>query len=218
VITTRIEPLANFINVAVADMQPAAQKAAIAIFARQQLDEAQAINRRAIGRVPPHRTAVDGRLGAPLESVNPKGGVINFEFELVGEVLAWILSELRRRSPVASGAYRAGHRLFADGQEIEAVGATGIVPRAASEYTLTNLQPYARKLEIGRTKSGRAFLISVPNKIYQRTATDASRRFGNIARIRFSYRSPSLPYGGRASRRGGAERASRAPAIIVVPR
>jgi hypothetical protein len=208
---SRIEPIGDWISVTVAEMAPEAQKRAVAAFAREKLEEAQATNRAALGRVPPHRTFVDGRPGAPLETVNVKGGRITFEFELVGEILAWILSTLRARSPVASGRYRDSHRLFADGREIAAVAGAGIVP-PAEEYSFVNLTPYARKVEVGRTKSGRAFLLQVPNQIYQRVATDAARRFGNLAKIRFTYRSPIVPSGGRRSR------ATRSPAITVTTR
>ena len=103
---------------------------------------------------------------------------------MVTDVVRWILTALVDRSPVRSGTYRGGHKLFADGQQIEA---GGNLP-AAVEFSITNTEPYARKLEIGKTESGRDFLISVPNRIYQRTAKDARARFGNIAQIRFTYR------------------------------
>ena len=57
----------------------------------------------------------------------------------------------------------------------------------ATEFVFINLVPYARKLEVGKTESGRDFLISVPNRIYERTYKDAKARFGNIAKITFGY-------------------------------
>jgi hypothetical protein len=199
VITTRIEPLDSVINVIVAeDLGPAAQSKAIAAFAREQLAEAQRANRAALGRVPAHKSFVDGRAGAALETVRPKGGTILFEFDIFADVLHWILAELRNRSPRRSGRYRDSHRLFADGREIGEVA----IP-AAAEYLITNTVLYARKIEIGKTESGRAFVVQVEPRIYERTAADARRRFGNIARISFGWQSSS----------GGGE--ARAPAIIV---
>jgi hypothetical protein len=153
------------------------------MFARERLAEAIALNRRAHGRAPKYKTFVDGRSEARLESVRPKGGSIVFEFELVVDVLQWIHATLRERSPVLSGRYRDSHTLFADGREAD----VGSIP-AAAEYTFMNTVPYARKIEVGRTRAGRSFVIQVPNRIYERTATDARARFGNVARISFDFR------------------------------
>lgn len=209
-----------------ADLSLPEQKAAAAAFARQGIEDAKAHNKRVLGAIPPYVTTVDGRQGAPLESVNPYGGQIITEFELVGEVLVWIATELVARSPMpgispfSSGLYSNSHMLFADGVEVDASS----VVQQAEEYVFLNPLPYSRKLEIGKTKSGRDFLVSVPNRIYERTADDAKRRFSNIARIKFSYRSPIIGYqaagtaGAALSKRGGIERETRVPAIIVTMR
>jgi hypothetical protein len=64
-----------------------------------------------------------------------------------------------------------------------------------------NLVPYARRLEIGKTKDGRDFLISVPNRIYERTYKEAKSRFGNIAKITFTYESAVGAYRLKADQR-----------------
>ncbi len=165
----------------------------------------------------PRTITVDGRTNAPLTDVKPDGGSIIVEWELIGDVLVWIGNTLRDRSPVLTGAYRDAHTLFADGTEVDL---DAEVP-SASEYTFLNPLPYARKIEIGKTRSGRDFVISVPNRIYERTADDAKKRFGNLANIRFSYRAPEagsiLKYTsvrhGRA--KAAHERDLRVPAIVV---
>ena len=208
-IRTKVEPIETAIKLVVSDLlSPKAQSVAIANYARGQLREAQEVNRSILGRIPPHKTAVDGRPGAPLETVRPNGGVIIFEFELVGDVLKWIADELVRRSPRDSGDYIRGHTIFADGREIR-LGAQ--VP-AANEYSFTNTVPYARKLEVGRTKSGRAFLVSKPNRIYERTARDARARFGNIGKITYTFR--ALAGGGGRRRHGDAA----VPTIVITLR
>ena len=210
----RIDPVERVTTATLrAELSEPEQRAAAANLARAGIEEAKQINRSVLGRVPPHVTMVDGRRGAPLDSVNPNGGQIVAEFELVGEVLKWIANELSERSPYLKGDYLRGHTVFADGREID-VGA--VIPDA-EEYVLINTVPYARKVEIGRTRAGRAFLLHVPNRIYERTAADASRRFGNIARVRFSYRGL---VGGALGGRGRAHDKSetRFPAIVVRPR
>ncbi|MEO3386003.1 hypothetical protein [Mesorhizobium sp. CAU 1741] len=181
----KIEPLDQWVSVTVSEMlSPEARSKAVADFARAALADARESNRKALGTETPYDQFVDGRPGAPLDSVNPDRGLIVFEFELVGDVLRWILAALIERSPKRSGDYIAGHRLFADGREI-ALG--GEMP-VAEEYSFTNMVPYSRRLEIGKTQSGRDFLVSVPNRIYQRTAKDARARFGNVAKIGFTFR------------------------------
>jgi hypothetical protein len=210
----RIDPVERVTTATLmAELSQPEQRAAAANLAGAGIEEAKQINRSVLGRVPPYVTIVDGRRGAPLDSVNPNGGQIVTEFELVGDVLKWIANELNERSPYLKGDYLRGHTVFADGREID-VGA--VIPDA-EEYVLINTVPYARKIEIGRTRAGRAFLLQVPNRIYERTAADASRRFGNIARVRFGYRGVV----GRAiSGRGRAHNRSetRFPAIVVRPR
>ncbi len=80
----------------------------------------------------------------------------------------------------------------------------------AQGYIFLNPVVYARKLEIGKTESGRDFLVSVPNRIYERTANDARSKFGNIAKIRFSY---SSAIGGVIAKRHA--KGDRVPAIMV---
>lgn len=106
------------------------------------------------------------------------------------EVLAWIAKELLDRSPVVSGAYRDAHTLYADQSVVMAaseVSDDADVPDA-EEYSFTNTTPYARKIEIGKTKAGRDFVIQVPNRIYERVAQDAQARFRGAAEISFEMR------------------------------
>jgi hypothetical protein len=183
-IRAKIEPIDRWVEATISEvLSPEARSRALAEFARQAHREAQSTNARALGAEPPFEQFVDGRVGAALETVRPDGRIV-FEFELINDVLAWIMAALIERSPRRSGAYRAGHRLFADGREVDPAGQ---VP-PADEYSFTNYLPYTRKLEIGKTRGGRDFLVSVPNRIYERTAADAKARFGNAARIGFTFR------------------------------
>lgn len=180
-VKTRIDSVSRDIGLIVNEtLSPAAQRRAVADFARQEIAEADATNKRILGRVPPRTTTVDGRQGASLESVKVSGGTIITEWEIVSDVLVWIGDTLRERSPVVSGDYRKGWTLLADGQVVDEGGEVPV----AEVYTFVNIVPYARKIEVGKTDSGRDFVIQVPNRIAERTAKDAAARFGNIARIR----------------------------------
>jgi hypothetical protein len=180
----KIDPIERITAVDVRnDISLPDQKASVTQFVQAGIDEAKATNQSVLGRVPPFTVTVDGNEGAPIGSVNPDGGTIIVEFELVGDVLQWIAQTLLDRSPVVSGDYRRGHTLFADGVEVDPLG---IVPQA-SQYIFVNTVPYARKIEVGKTESGRDFVIQVQNRIYERTAADAKAKYGNLANIKFSY-------------------------------
>lgn len=219
---TRIQPLDADIRVLLADtLSPKAQSKAFADYARQGLTEAQNTNRRILGYLPKHRTVVDQQEGAPLESVSPNGTIV-FEFELIQTMLEVIGEMLVLNSPVLTGQYQSSHALFADGSAVE----PGSIPPAAEEYAFVNSQPYARKIERGQSPQA-------PDGVYDTVAAMAQKRYGNIARVRFSYRSlPSDAVGAWASTasaramakrvRGGRESLhhewlTRQPAIIVTP-
>lgn len=227
-LTTKVTPFEKTVKILVdSRLSPEARSKRIASFARQEIAEGDAINRRALGTVPPKTVTVDGREGAPLESVNPDRGIIIAEWQLVGDVLQFIHATLRARSPIISGEYLRGHTLYADGTETDAVN-----PPLTREYIFLNPLPYTRKIEIGKTKAGRDFVIQVENRIYERTADDAKKRFGNVANVRFGYQSlanvgatPIGKWAGSASaqrlfkkhkrRTGSTEWLTRVPAITV---
>ncbi len=190
-IRTRIDSVSQDISLTVDSMlSPAAQGRAVAAFARQAITEADATNKRILGRVPPRTITVDGKAGAALESVRVERGSIIVEWEVVSDVLIWIGNTLRDRSPVVSGEYRKGWTLLADGKVI----AEGQEAPVAEIYTFVNTVPYARKIEVGKTESGRDFVIQVPNRIAERTAKDAKARFGNVASIRSVWIRLANPY------------------------
>lgn len=183
------------------DLSPEAQKRAAAGFARERLAEAIRTNRQATGREPEFEQIVDGRTGAPLESVNLPGRII-FRFDGgLARVFEWVGDMLVQHSPVVSGEYSRSHRFLAAGREIDPGGE---VPNA-DEFVFISVTPYARRLEKHYEPAG----------IYEGVAAMARQRFGDIANIRFTFRSPAefgLP-SSPASRR--AARDSRVPAIII---
>jgi len=187
---TRVQPIVRDLElIQRQDLGAKAQSAVLAAFAAEAIEEAKQQNKRVLGVVPPYDVYVDGREGAPLESVKPNG-VIRAEFQLVNEALAWISTQLQIHSPVLTGRYAKSHELFADGVDTENPNAAP----PADEYVFINTQLYARKIERGRSPQA-------PDGVYQAVATLAQRRFGNVARISFTYRTI----------RGG----ERNPAIIV---
>lgn len=211
VVRTRVEPINRDIDLMLNEaLSPAAQSAAFAEFAGEQIEDAKQTNRSILGRMPGYTVSVDGQAGAPLTSVKPDGVIVT-EFELFNDVLAWIADQLEQHSPVGSGRdphpglYRKSHTLFADGQEVP----VGNVVSPADEYVFINMEPYARKIELGSSSQA-------PDGVYQVIAILGQRRFGNVAKISFGYRTAisGAFVGGRA----GNKSENRNPAIIVMPR
>jgi hypothetical protein len=195
----------------------------LADFARTELEKAKAQNASVLGRDPTYETYVDGKLDAPLNSVKPHGRIV-FEFELQTEMFAWIADQLEVHSPVGTkgpfrpghpGLYRRSHILTADGRLVDLRS----VPPAAEEYVFVNILPYARKIERGLSSQA-------PEGVYQVVATLAQTRWGNVARVRFGYRTPIIgaihewaaTTKMQTSRRDREEWLRRQPAIIVTLR
>ena len=212
-LTTRIQPISREFELMMAqDLGPKARSAMLAGFAAETTAEAAQQNKRVLGRVPPYDVYVDGREGAPLTSVKPDG-VMRAEFQLVGETLAWIFEQLQRHSPVLTGRYASSHELFADGVDVGNPNA----PPAAEEYVFLNTQPYARKIEgyrgLGGVVHRAPSSLQAPDGVYQAVATLAARRFGNVAKITFSYR--TAIGGDIIGGKEGDRSKLRNPAIIV---
>jgi hypothetical protein len=161
--------IVNWANDIGQELAPAQRGRAVADYALVALAGVQIVNRAALGYVPAYRSFVDGARSTALEKVKPDGGLIEFEFEIPeidAYLLRWIADELDRRSPFVSGDYQHGHVVLADGKVFDV---NGPIPEA-KEFVFTNTEPYARKLEIGVTESGRAFVVQVQPRIYERTA------------------------------------------------
>lgn len=216
-ISVRVDPIDRDVGLIISELlSPEARRKQIADMARQYLDEADETNRHALGQVPKSKTFVDGREGAPLDSVGP-GGVIVREYDLGLGLIQFILSELRAVSPVRSGRYLKSHTVFADGEEVS----PDTIPESAKEIVILSSVEYARKIEGQAGKKPQSPMA--PKGVYEITALKAARQYGNVARIRFVWRSPVLAYGGAPSKHkkksgtwtGGQEWQTRVPAISV---
>lgn len=192
-------------------LSPEARKGLIADAAREALQEAQDLNKAALGVVPAHEQVVDRVRGAAFETVDPDRGVIFIEFSLGIDVFEYIGRLLVEHSPVLTGEYQASHRLYADGVEVDAFDPA----RQAEEWVFLSNLPYARKIERGQSDQA-------PDGVYQSVAVMAAKRFGNVAAIKFTYRAAGQVRAYSGSRiaeskgqRGRAGGADSYPAISV---
>jgi hypothetical protein len=187
-VRTRIDSIAADINLIVSELlSPKAQSQMFAAFVKGGIAEASEANRK-LGITAPPVVTVDGQRGASIDRVKPNGAVIA-EWETATPAVLWIWNALRDRSPRLTGRYRDSHKLSCDGRDI----AFGDDIPLARTYVFTNSEPYAHKIEIGKTESGRDFEINVPNRIYERVASLADAAFPSLD-IAFddSGKSPSI--------------------------
>lgn len=161
-----------------------------------------------------------------LGSVRLPGPIV-YRYRYVREIVLTLMRELERASPVDSGRYKRSHTLWVNG-----VARPLNTPlKAGDEIFIANPVPYARRLEVGKTQSGRNFLVSVPNRIYERTAKKWATRYRNAAAISHGYVTlpgawiikgglpATYPIGGgkRRKRRQRVGEKVQAPAIFIAP-
>lgn len=151
---------------------------------------------------------VDGREGIPEEAVRP-AGLIVYTYARMGEIVDYAIEVLRELSPVLSGRYRESHEVFVDG----VLAGIDRNFEGAREIVITNVTPYARKIEVGNMK------MRVPGShaVYSQAIGDVRARYGNLARIIFDYRGlvgGALPGFGRERNRSDV----RYPSLVITER
>lgn len=119
-----------------------------------------------------------------LETVRLPGPIV-YRYRYRREILLIARELLRSNSPVESGEYRNGHFFLVNGLLTDKLPAQ---IAETDEVGVTNIVPYARRLEVGKTKSGRAFVLRVEPRIYERVAKRMLvPRYGRVADIEFGY-------------------------------
>lgn len=125
-----------------------------------------------------------------LESVRIPGPIVA-RFDYRREIAVVTLRALIKNSPkenAATGAvgdYASSHTILLNGQKVDTLPANLAL---TDIITIFNPLPYARRLEIGKTKSGRRFVLQVEDRIYERTMkSEIAPRYRNVATLRFAY-------------------------------
>lgn len=174
-VKSQIDPIGTTIRFMIdQSIAPKAQSQLFAAFVKGGISAASEANRQ-LGVTAAPVVTVDGQRGANINGVRPDGVVVA-EWETATPAVMWIWGALRDRSPRLSGRYRDSHNLSCDGRDI----AFGDDIPVAQKYVFTNPEPYAHKIEIGKTQSGRDFEIRVPNRIYERVAGLAAAAFPGL--------------------------------------
>jgi hypothetical protein len=122
---------------------------------------------------------VDGRQGASEDTVEATGTIV-YRYPRLEMVAQFAMETLFDLSPVLSGDYRNSHTLFLDGVPVSDLNGW----RQGDEISISNPLPYSRKIEVGKMK------MRVPgtDQVYQQARKKVMSRYGNIAKIDFTYR------------------------------
>lgn len=180
-LSVRVDSIAKDIDIIIRqELGPEARSKVIANFARQELRKGQDQNQRVLGRVPPHRTFVDGVQGASEDRVKPDGGLIAYEFELVTGGLAWIDQQLQLHAPDKTGRFKRGFVFFADGAQVDPDN-----PPPAKVYTFTNREPYTRKIEGVEGREPQS--PQAPDGVFEAVAALGRHKYGRLMKVQFGF-------------------------------
>lgn len=137
-------------------------------------------------------TAYANRPGNPIEQVQLPGPIVYHYRQRAHElsaIVAAAIRSLQEASPVVSGTYRDNHWLYVDGAPVTAspdepaIAAALKDARPGAIVMVANPVPYSRRLEVGVTQSGRAFVVQVPPRIYDRVGKQLQDRYAGVVRI-----------------------------------
>lgn len=144
-VTSSLETYGRNIKLVTADLNPQALAAALAKFAREELQAAIASGEASKN----YEVFVNGRRGVSEDSVVPPGPIL-YVFGYWTEIIQAALDELRRRVPTKSGRYAGSFVVLADGKRAQNFADIS----SQSEVVIFNAQPYTRKMEVGANKTG----------------------------------------------------------------
>lgn len=150
------------------------------------------------------RRFVDGTEGAREEAVKAFG-VIQYDYVRLDAVVQFAMEILFDRSPVLSGEYRLAHTLFVDDVAVPNLENW----RPGQTIVISNFVPYARKIELGKMK----MRVSGTSQVYEQAERIVRRRFGNMARVYFTYR--GIVGGGIIHGKAAGESGLRYPALVI---
>lgn len=187
--------------------------------------EKNRVMKRPVKRPSKVTTFVGGRQGVDEYTVKP-GEKIEYQFDYLKSIVQDAYKRLRANSPLHIGptkawktmpdryVYRDSHIIFVDGQMHDD---RDLIPDAASEVIITNLMPYARKVELRGWGTAGGTSFRAPYHTYELTAAEL-KRYSNFINIKFTFVDMPGVAAGKTATRSDLSRAIRYPALIITPR
>lgn len=146
----------------------------------------------------------DGHVSGSEDAVRPFG-VITYRFHRIREVISYAKTEAERLSPVRSGRYRRSWVVLTAGQEI----GMDQIPNDAP-VTLTNFQPYSRKINVG----AKGFERYVPPGIVEKVRQLVLKRYRPVVDAQIQYLNLA---NGHVLKRQGKRRSQKPGTAITYP-
>lgn len=138
---------------------------------------------RSGGIAPELTVVVDGRPGGSLAGIKPDSTVV-LDWNYLREAVDATIHYLQIRGPIRSGDWRKSIVPLINGVEWDL---SKPIPANIQSALVVVTVPYSRRLEVGRTKTGRKFVIQVPLNFVEHTATVLNDRLRDLAKFTFDY-------------------------------
>lgn len=141
------------------------------------------------GVEPANKSWVDNSEGLPFNSVKRN---ILIQFDYKRRVVKETLLELKKAAPKESGRFVKSYIVYvAENGDIEnngkAIADLREIPFNGA-VAIVNAAPYARRIEVGKTKTGRKFVLRAEYQHIEGVAKSVIvRRFERIANVSFNY-------------------------------
>lgn len=150
-----------------------------------EIKRVQETQRANEGFVPRHTLIVDGQRGVTLSAVRA-GSTVIIDWDYLEEAVNVVVNRLRAAGPKrGTGNWRKNIRVYVNGQHTTA----DAIPSGATSAIVLLAAPYSRRLEVGKTKTGRAFAIQTPMHFVEQTVVwlNRHRRYKTLANFEFNY-------------------------------
>lgn len=168
----RLQTFAKDIQLATKGIAPEAINAELAKFAKAELAAVLSSGQAS----PIYETFVNNRAGASEESVIAPGPIL-YVFSWWPEIIEFALEFLQRRSPERSGRFKNSWFVMVSGSTVSSFADVPV----GAVVTVTNSQPYARKIEVGHMK------MSVPHGIVEDGRQAIQRQYGKILEVKKTF-------------------------------
>jgi hypothetical protein len=166
------------------DVPKAAQDALVLGVGRQQQRVRSEQAQRSGGIEPSLETMiVDGRRNANTGDIKATSRVI-LDWNYITEAAIKTIGYLRLHGPERSGNWKDSVIVMVDGHEQHV---DEPFPSNTAQVTVVVAAPYARKLEVGRTESGRAFSIQVAQHFVEASTIRLRTQMRDLATFQFTY-------------------------------
>lgn len=178
--------LASLINRVTVEWPKAAEadaRAHLVRFAREGHDQIMREQTMRAGVVPEWDAYANTPANTNIETVKLPGPIV-FRYRYHKEIVIEAIKALERASPVHFGKYKRSHFLWINGVQAPLTAEL----KRGDEIFIANTADYSRRLEVGKTDSGRPFVMQVDPHIYERVMkTVLIPKYGKVVKFRHGY-------------------------------